>query len=137
MLIEWNDSLLVGFEPMDDEHTSLVALINALHAKLRAGGDRATVETSLFALADHVASHFLHENNLMATSGYPEREQHLLDHRVLIDQFDTLLDHFDLLTGDEITTALDFADRWFIDHVKTHDAKLGEFLRARAAAEAQ
>ena len=54
-MIEWNDSLLVGFEPIDAEHKTLTLLIGELYRRLKDGEGRDSVETALFDLADHVA----------------------------------------------------------------------------------
>ena len=106
-VIEWDDSLLVGFEPIDAEHMTLVQLIGELYRRLKAGGDRASVEDALFELADHVASHFNHENDLMIGSGFPGRADHLFEHRILIDLLDTVLDGIDLIRDDDLLDALD------------------------------
>jgi len=130
-VIEWHDSLLVGFEPIDAEHKTLVRLIGELYGKLKAGGARAAVEDALFDLADHVAAHFNHENDLMIGSGYPARADHLFEHRILIDQLDTVLDNIDLIQDEALLDALAFVERWFADHVHDADAKLGAFLGNR------
>ncbi|MEI6559173.1 MAG: bacteriohemerythrin [Rhodospirillaceae bacterium] len=127
-MIEWNDSLLVGYEPIDAEHKALVALIGELYGTLRAGGGRDTLEAALFDLADHVAAHFNHENDLMVSRRYPARADHLLEHRILIDQLDTVLDTIDLIGDEAVLDALSFIERWFADHVHAADARLGAFL---------
>ena len=133
-VIEWDDSLLVGFEPIDAEHKTLVQLIGELYRRLKAGGDRASVEDALFELADHVASHFNHENDLMVGSGFPGRADHLFEHRILIDQLDTVLDGIDLIRDDALLDALGFVERWFADHVHDADTKLGVYLSHRGPA---
>ncbi|MEI7610912.1 MAG: bacteriohemerythrin [Rhodospirillaceae bacterium] len=131
-MIEWNDSLLVGFEPIDAEHKTLTLLIGELYRRLKSGAGRAMVEDALFTLADHVAAHFNHENELMIGSGYPDRSAHLVEHRILIDQLDTVLDGVDLIEDEALLTSLGFVERWFLDHVHDADAKLGAFLGNRA-----
>ena len=132
-MIEWNDSLLVGFEPIDTEHRALVQLIGALGRALNAGGGRDSVEDALFALADHVANHFNHESEVMVASNYSMRAEHLLEHRVLINQLDSVLDNVDLIKDDDLLNALGFVERWFSDHVHDADAKLGAYLGALQA----
>ena len=134
-MIEWSDSLQVGFGPIDAEHRTLVELISELYRRLRAGDGRVAVEGALFDLADHVAAHFNHENELMVTSGYPTRADHLFEHRILIDQLDNVLDSIDLIHDDALLDALAFIERWFSDHVRDADAKLGAFLSTRQRAD--
>ena len=133
-MIEWSDSLQVGFEPIDAEHKTLVDLIGELYRRLRAGEGRDAVEGALFDLADHVAAHFNHENELMVSSGYPARADHLFEHRILIDQLDNVLDSIDLIHDDALLDALAFIERWFSDHVRDADTKLGAFLDPRRGA---
>ncbi len=129
-MIEWNDSLLVGFEPIDAEHKALVRLVGELYRRLKNGDDRALVEDALFEVADHVAAHFNQENDLMARSGYAGRADHLFEHRVLIDQLDSVLDRVDMIPDEWLLQALGFVERWFVDHVHDADAKLGAHLVA-------
>jgi hemerythrin len=129
MLIEWQDGLLVGFEAIDQEHRDLVSMINQLYDQVRNDQTKETIENTLFTLADQVAAHFTHEDELMRTHGYPHRASHLLEHRKLIDQLDTLLDGIDLLTSPMLLNAIGFMDHWFTDHVVNSDARLGEYLR--------
>ncbi len=130
-MIEWNDSLLVGFEPIDTEHKTLARLIGELYRRLKGESGRDSVEEALFELADHVAAHFKHENDLMVGSGYPARADHLFEHRILIDQLDTVLDGIDLIRDEALLDALAFVERWFVDHVHDADTKLGAFLDHR------
>ena len=128
MPIAWSQSLLVGYEPIDREHEELVSLINQFHDAVQQGRPRDEIDELLFTLADHVAGHFVHENQLMAASGYPDRGSHLQEHRQLIDRLDAVLDHFDLMPDAAFLEAIGFVDRWFTDHVVGADAKLGHYL---------
>ena len=134
-MIEWSDTLLVGFEPIDAEHKTLVRLIAELYRRLSGGSGRASVEDALFDLADHVAAHFKHENDLMVGSGYPARADHLFEHRILIEQLDTVLDNIDQIRDEALLDALAFLERWFADHVNDADARLGAFLGNRNPSE--
>ncbi len=136
MLITWQESLLVGFEPIDREHGVLVSLINQLYDEVKEGADRKTIDETVFALADQVAAHFNHEDELMRANAYPDRSNHLLEHRKLIDQLDTLLDGMDLLTDQTLVDAIRFMDQWFTDHVINSDARLGGFLQKDAVSHA-
>ena len=129
MLIEWRDDLLVGFEAIDQEHRDLVFMINQLYDQVKNGQTKETIEDTLFTLADRVAAHFTHEDELMRAHVYPNRASHLLEHRKLIDQLDTLLDGIDLLTAPMLLNAIGFMDHWFTDHVINSDARLGDYLR--------
>ncbi len=133
MLIEWQESLKVGYEPIDRDHEKLVALINTLFDDIQAGCSRATLEDALFALADEVAAHFNHENTLMLIHHYPEQTTHLLEHRKLIDRLDTELDRIDLIDTDTLLQAIGFIDDWFVRHVVDSDARLAAFLAGQAA----
>ncbi len=133
MLIEWRDTLLVGCEPIDRDHHRLVSLINALYDDIKAGSRRETIDNALFDLADEVAAHFNHENTLMLSHEYPDRANHLLEHRKLIERLDSVLDNVDLLDDAMLLDAVAFMDRWFIDHVTGSDTQLGAFMSTRAA----
>ncbi|MCC8405256.1 hemerythrin [Paraburkholderia sp. MMS20-SJTN17] len=75
--LEWNDGLLLGHGPMDDEHREFVNVVMALRYS--------TVETALAALAAveaHLISHFDLEHEWMDKTAFPDvyskchRDQH-------------------------------------------------------------
>ena len=70
---------------------------------------------------------------MMLAANYPERAAHLVEHRTLVDEFDTLLDSVDLLSDEQLYIAIDFIRGWFAGHVMTGDARLGLYLRERVA----
>lgn len=75
--LEWNDGLMLGHGPMDDEHREFVQVVVALR--------NSTVETALTALAAveaHLISHFDLEHEWMDKTAFPDvyskchRDQH-------------------------------------------------------------
>jgi len=76
--IVWDDRFSVGNDKIDDQHKSLVNLINQLNEIEEKGGQLSTV----FAKLDHyVHSHFTYEEVLLERVSYEDFENHKTEHK--------------------------------------------------------
>jgi hemerythrin-like metal-binding protein len=75
--LEWNDSMLLGHGPMDDEHREFVECVMALKAS-----DNVTALPALARMESHLVTHFELEHAWMEKTAFPEvyskchRDQH-------------------------------------------------------------
>lgn len=127
-LVDWDDSLSVGYRPMDAEHMRLVELVNELHDNLLAGRSMTLIEAGFHRVARHAADHFRHEEKLMAESDYPDGHDHILAHRQLETQIADLITQID--AGEPVFTLelVEFLKNWLLNHILTMDKKLGAHL---------
>jgi len=133
-LIDWNDALSVGYRPIDADHLRLVELVNELHDNLLAGSSMTLIEAGFQRLVRHTASHFRHEEQLMAESGFSDSVNHTLVHRQLETQIADLLAR--LAAGEPVFTLelVEFLRNWLLNHILTLDKKLGEHLAQHPSA---
>lgn len=81
MAIEWNASLSVGIEEIDNQHKELFRQINELiHACHQGRGGEAVGEVLSF-LDSYIRLHFRTEENLMLKYEFPEFQAHRLQHQ--------------------------------------------------------
>lgn len=69
--LEWTPDLIVGIKPIDEEHESLVALLNILHAAMTAGADDRRLVEMFDDLMDSIEHEFATEESLFEQCGYP------------------------------------------------------------------
>jgi hemerythrin-like metal-binding protein len=115
--IEWDDSLSVGVEEIDQEHKKEVDLINALHD---AQGDEQM--TLLKELVEHTKKHFATEEKYFDKFGYEDSEAHKAEHKAFLDKAAQI--GADVEQGKELTEDIfDAVKTWLIDHIKSMDQK--------------
>jgi len=131
-LITWNDSLSVGFEPIDEQHRRLVELINKLHSAMAQGKGSQTLSSVLDGLIDYVQTHFASEEAMMKINDYPGYAAQKSQHIDLTRQVLELRSQF--ATGQTVITmdVMKFLKDWLVDHIQGSDKQLGAYLAARA-----
>ena len=127
--IEWRVEYSVGNTAVDEEHRELIEAINALLDEVARGATTDQLVEGLGEIYAQIASHFALEEKLMLDSRYGPYPSHKEDHEVLLDELSDIIDAVEL--GDsyddrELSSTL---DRWFVEHFRTHDARLHGKLR--------
>ncbi len=128
--IEWDDSLSVGVDLIDEQHKMLIEKLKDLSDDFKKGHEQDRILKTLGFMIDYTDFHFTAEEKVMADHEYPgldiQKQQHA--------EFKTTLDNILLdLREDGPTNALAesinvFLLNWLIDHIKGMDLKLGKFL---------
>ena len=127
--IKWTDSWNIGIDIIDDQHKTLMNLLNRIIDK-----DVDSKEL-LIELVNYSGKHFSDEESLMFKKNYPEddfnyhREEHKNFTDLLLDiSFEFLKSRF--INHDELLSKFKFfCFTWFEVHVVNTDKKLGDFLK--------
>jgi len=128
MSVEWNESLFLSHDGMDDDHRQMAALINKLYLSIgESFGKEATCRAAQ-SLLDFARSHFDHEKKLMERYRYPDTLRHLWLHRELLDELHLLINRLEGSSANITTESIEFIDNWFTTHLRDSDAKLAFFL---------
>ncbi|MBC8643014.1 hemerythrin [Caballeronia sp. EK] len=77
--MEWNDSMTLGYESMDQVHREFVGCV----ANLQKCAD-ADVPAMLDRMIEHLRSHFSEENELMTKHEFPPKECHIDEHAAVL-----------------------------------------------------
>ena len=123
-----DDSLMVGYPAIDDDHRKLVDLVNQLHVATRDGSGRQAVEATLVELVDYTSWHFRHEERLMQTSDYPGMENHKEEHGNLIARIQRIRDKFGNDDEEAPAELNALIKTWLINHIYEVDKKFAAFL---------
>ena len=128
MLIEWDDSLSVGHALIDQDHKVLVAIINKFAEANVNNCEREIVADILSDLSDYIGYHFDHEEQVMRRFGYKHAEDHIKEHGDLIKGLDVLVYEFEVSPERVSSDTVVFLKHWLVDHIKSCDSKLAQFL---------
>ncbi len=127
-IIEWDDSLSVHVDAIDEQHKRLIDMVNTLHDSLEKGSDPAALEQVVRDFNRYTLEHFAAEEKLMNRYSYPDYADHIEQHMGC--SFRAMEFFKDYLSGrkDLGAEVLVYLVQWFLEHIKGTDQKLGRFL---------
>lgn len=125
-ILTWNDSLKLGIDSVDEQHRSLLAMINRLDEAVALGHDRQTITVLLDDLIDYTRYHFGEEEKLMHESGYDTAlfEEHKNEHRMFIETIVQARNQKPDNASFLLHHLLDFLFDWLYRHILGTDKKM-------------
>lgn len=135
MALTWTEDLTVGYGLIDTQHKELFSRYNSLLAACKEGKGREAITPVLDFMIEYVTAHFAEEERFMARYDFPERAEHLEQHRELFAHVAEVRKELQEkgATVAVITSINHTMFNWLLRHVKQTDVKLGRFLAAQAA----
>ncbi len=124
-LMEWDETMSVGVPELDDQHRSLIALVNEAYLAIRKH-DEHLLASLVDRMREYAAMHFRFEEDCMEKHGYPDLDHH----RRLHEAFNAQVDDFrrQLFDKTNFSQVFVFLSRWLTDHIMREDMKYREFL---------
>lgn len=132
MSIVLEKDLLTGNELIDSEHRELIDRINKLVDSCKNGKEKMTAVKTLDFLMDYTEFHFRDEERLQAESGYPEIENHKLQHKVFekaVDELKEMLEEEEGPTEAFVAAVNKNITEWFLNHIQVWDKKVAEHVK--------
>ena len=133
LLIRWKEAYCIGVEEIDEQHKSLVDLINMLNLDLNTkdANQYKAFQRAARRAVIYVQKHFASEEELMALHGYPELAYQKKRHAEFIRRILDDTSRFD--RGDDLApkSFLKYLSDWLICHIAEEDAKIGVFLQTK------
>ena len=130
--IEWSDDYNTGIPDIDKEHRGLFALINDLYDKVQTGSAETSIKATIEALDAYVNYHFDREEILMDACGYPDRENHKIEHRKLQNQMEAFsrsyASHPQLF---DLADFMGFLTGWLKGHILRSDMAYIPYIESR------
>jgi hemerythrin len=127
-LIRLQDDQKVNVREIDDQHETLIDLINRLHTAMAQRSKREVLDQLMAALVEHTQTHFDYEEQLMLEHRYPGYTRHKHEHDRLIQRILALAEQYrrgDLLLSFAVMVDL---KGWALVHIEKFDIALGVFL---------
>lgn len=127
----WNEDLRVGVAKVDEQHQTLVAMINGLHAAMLEGKGKSVLGPTIDGLLDYTVTHFGTEEAYFDALGYPDAAAHKAQHKEFVNKVADFREGFEedrlLLSMD----VMDYLSDWLVTHIKGNDRAFGPFLNER------
>ena len=131
--IEWNESLSIGVELIDDEHKMLIQRLKGLSDAFNQGLEQNKILRTLDFMIDYTEFHFTDEERVMTASNYPGLDEQKKQHEEFRQTLNNILEDYQ---DEGPTKALAesvnvFLINWLCGHIKGTDLKLGKFLEEK------
>ncbi|MCP4143693.1 MAG: bacteriohemerythrin [bacterium] len=128
--IIWNNSYSIGIESIDQEHQTLVAMMNDLHDAMQQNNleEKDVLKDILDSLLSYTATHFNNEENYFDQFEYPDTDSHKKEHADFIKKVSRFKIRFD--KGEEALSyeIMVFLKDWLLNHIKFSDKKYAQFF---------
>jgi hemerythrin len=129
---EWNESLNVGVDSINEQHKKLVAMVNDLHDAMQKGQAASVLGKTLDGLVNYTKTHFAYEEKLFADTGYADAAAHKLEHDKLTATVVSVQQKYNGGAGDSLSgSVMDFLKSWLVEHIQGTDRKYGPHLQAK------
>jgi hemerythrin len=118
MTIQWDDKMSVGVPVLDEDHKTLIRLINDYTDALDNDEGLMVTDSIFAALGDYVHYHFTREEGIMELAGYPNLETHKKSHRALEEHFMDLRESYVLYPNSAAEEKVKkFLEDWLCSHI--------------------
>jgi hemerythrin len=131
--IKWSAELSVNIKEIDEQHQTLIGIINRMNDMVAAGNrvERSKMRRIFAELADYTAHHFKTEEELFFTHHYPQGEEHKKQHNDLAMQLLELQIGFSKGEKDVSQEMMNFLNDWLIKHILGSDKEYAVFLNGK------
>ena len=125
--VEWDDSFSVNIDEIDDQHKELFVLLAEFDAAIMEHKTNDVVDEVLSRLVAYTAHHFEQEEELMRAGSYPDIDNHIAQHRKLVEDIVEFKRRAD--SGEHIAYELNhFLRKWLVNHIKHSDSGYAKYL---------
>lgn len=127
----WDDqTLALKVKKMDDEHKTIVDLMNKLYDHNAAGAGKPELEKIIGELAKYTLLHFSDEEAYMESIAYPELAVHKKIHQQLIQKLEEHVANYKAAPGRALPTEFFiFLQTWLRAHIMGVDRKYAAHSR--------
>lgn len=130
MLVQWNEKLATGIPVMDEDHQTIINMVNDLHVSINENNaDEETVQEAIHALVGYTLSHFHREEAFLLKNNYPRYNEHKLEHDRFALQFKNFLKRFHRQEPGLRIEILAFLGEWLLHHIVETDQDFSHFMK--------
>ena len=120
-LMEWNDSLSVNVNEIDDQHKKIVDYLNDLNDAMKERKGKAVMNNILESLLEYAATHFATEEKYFDQYNYPKTTAHMKEHTNFVIDIMEFKKGYD---DGKLTLSIDvmhFLKDWLAKHINGSD----------------
>jgi hemerythrin len=131
--IQWDESLSIGVELIDEQHKKWIGYIHDVQAAIEAHRGMPQIASTLDFLINYTQFHFSTEEKCMTETGYPELENHRARHEELKGTLENLIEEFrEEGVTEKLSKAVGtFLGNWLRNHIRVVDQAFAAFLKEK------
>ncbi|TFG27625.1 bacteriohemerythrin [Candidatus Thorarchaeota archaeon] len=131
--IEWDESLSVGIDLIDNQHKMLIEKTNAISEAVEMKRGLEKILQTLSFMIEYTEFHFSAEEKVMMENDYPMLEDHKKLHEYFKTRLNQMVQDFEeegatVELSEDITSYL---TNWLVNHIKGIDTELGKILQEK------
>lgn len=127
-LITWSDKYCLGLDEIDEQHQSLVDIINRIWQSIIVKSGSQAIFSLIAELEKYTLAHFAAEETLMRITDYPGLDRHKQEHQDFVDR--VLKEKKQALTSGELSLDLMYFLRdWLVEHILVSDKNYADFMK--------
>jgi len=128
--IEWSDKFSVGVEVIDQQHRTLIGMMNKLIDTPNVDSNSAIITELLDGMIKYATTHFVEEERQMSIHDYPDLPTHQEQHAVFMKKTAEFcsVEEGAVVVHDFSETVLMYLREWWINHILIDDMKFKPLL---------
>jgi len=128
--IEWNDSLSIGVDVIDEQHKMLIQHLTDIGAAIEMHQGEARISETLSFMVDYTDFHFAAEEQQMAEKDYAGLADQQAQHAEFKRMLRQLVEDFEEEGATKaLATSINvFLGNWLVKHIQGIDMQFGRFL---------
>lgn len=126
--VAWSETLDSGVKEIDDQHKTLVNMLNTLNEAIHGGWGKEARREVIDKLIEYTKVHFAMEEGLMDSSNYPNSKAHKRQHEELIVMLKEHVRQYEQNSDTSSYNLIFFLKRWLTEHIMRDDKLLGKYL---------
>ncbi|MDQ7038596.1 MAG: hemerythrin domain-containing protein [Aquificota bacterium] len=129
MDLKWDSSLNTGVLCFDEEHRTILKMLNMLREFVRSGKRKDAKDFANRVIIPYLISHLRHEEEIMSLYRFPEYERHVRAHFIVERLFRETLESAPDREMHNLKHFQAIALGWLFGHIVKTDKKYGEFFK--------
>jgi hemerythrin len=126
--IKWSKEYSIGIEYIDQDHKKLLHLLNQFSIAYDYAQCEEFEREALEDLVSYTKYHFKREEKLMEDYGYPELEEHQVEHQAMIDKVEEYVTIYNREGHDSLKQVTNLLTYWLINHIQESDKQYRDYL---------
>ena len=133
-LVKWRPEYCLGLDEIDEQHRSLLALINDIWRAIVARDEKARIFVLVEELEKYTLSHFSAEEAFMRSTDYPDFARHKWEHQRFVERVVEEKKRA-IAAGTLSLDLMYFLRDWLIEHILVSDKIYADHAKRAKAQE--
>jgi len=129
--IPWTEALSVGIDAIDEDHKTLIALLNSFIQAVDDDEGVMEFDSTFRMFMDFATEHFAREEALMEKAGYEDLDAHIRGHRMLAEQLTEMHNRVLMSASAELQDDVrEFLTEWLSIHIMVKDQGYSDVVKS-------